>query len=182
MRHSPIGSFAPGCRRPESWILRNVLNSLEDLSDYARFYLQRSLRLRRFDYLSGSCGNELQHAGRRSLTKRAQFRRRRIDSCESSVALDRRKDSSGQKLAARSIRPAESRKRVANLFEASESAPCGAFPCYPRSIALRRWRQSEGLPSARGVHHGLTTTQEDHRVLRPPRDPPVRTYLYRFSD
>lgn len=119
-------SLAPGWRLGESSFLRNVRNLLEHLNDCARFYLQRGLRLRRFADLSGRCGDEQQLNGRRSLTKRARFRRRR-GSWEPSMALDRRKNSSGHKnLAARSIRPAESRKRVATSLRDREDGAVGS--------------------------------------------------------
>lgn len=141
--------LAPVRQRGESPFLRNVLILLEDLDDYARFYLQRGLRLRRFGHLSGCCGNVQQSTGRRSLTKRAQFRRQR-GSWESWMALDRRKNSSGHTLAARSTRPAESRKRVANLYEASELwrrwVPFFALPEVSRS-GVRACQKTRPAPA-----------------------------------
>ena len=114
-------AYRPHSRRTASVspFLPNVLILLDHLRCEGRFYLQRGLRLRRFGHLSGSLHDVQEFAGRRSLTKRARFRRSLANSCESPATLDRRKNGSGHSLAARSTRPDEPRKRVANLDGAS---------------------------------------------------------------
>ncbi len=148
-RHSGFGTPTELTLKPSRSLLLQhpsflpyALLLLDELHCQRRFYLQRGLRLRRFGLLSGGLRDVRRRAGRRSLTTRARFCRLSKGSCEPWAAMDRQKNGSGQRLAARSTRPAEPRKRVANLHGASGirrrlaffSAHCGLS----RSVARNR--------------------------------------------
>ena len=134
----------------EPAFLHNALISLDELRCIGRFYLQRGLRLRRFAHLSGNLRDVRKCAGRRSLTRRARFCRRLQGSREPGAAMDRRKNGSGQRLAARSTRPAEPRKRVANLLGAWEIGRRLAFSsaqCGSSRSGARSWHYAGRVPA-----------------------------------